>query len=275
MNKKVEEKLEKKLLSIGAEIGICVLNDDEILYCHKEKEIFDTACSIMAFIMVEYFNQKKSGKITGEELLEFKKENYATGAGTVKLLPYGTTIKAKDLLELMIIISDHIAANLIIDFLGIENINRCIKEIGMVETRLNHKFIIPKLKHMGYSTPYETALLYRLINTNSILDNKSCEEMRSILLRQKYKDILTDKIRESNSLNYIDCASKSGKADGRIYDDKTDSYIVDSGIIYTRKGNYYISVMGELSYNSNISLNNLKSFIQDISYDIYKAIVEE
>ena len=275
MNKTVEKKIEDKLSNIGARIGICVLDDNGVLYSYKGEEKFDTACSIMSFIMVEYFNQKRTGKITGEELLEFTEENYATGAGTIKLLPYGATIRAKDLLELMIVISDHIAANLIIDFLGIENINRCIKEIGMDKTKLNHKFIIPKLKHMGYGTPYETALLYRLINNNEILDNESCKEIRNILLKQKYKDILTDKIRESGSKNYIDCASKSGKADGRIYEDKTDSYIVDGGIIYTKKGNYYIAVMGELPYSSDISLNDLKSFIQDISYDIYREIVGE
>ena len=252
--------------------GICVLDiNGNIIYAYNENELFDTACSIMSFIMLEYFSQEAKGKISGKELLTYTEENYASGSGIIKYLTYGRKIRAKDLVELMIATSDHIAANMLIDFLKIENINSTIRNNGFIVTKLYHKFLIPKLKNMGITSPYELSLFYFKLINNKLINNEACNEMIRNLLLQKYKDILTDKIDKNDSC-YINAACKSGKADGRIYDNSTDSYIVDAGIIYNNKEHYCISIMGEINYKSCASLNIAKDEMQTMSMIIYEEM---
>ena len=99
--------------------------------------------------------------------------------------------------------------------------------------------------------------------------------MINILLKQKYKDILTEKIKTSNWASlFIDVASKSGKADGKMYDNTTNSYIVDGGVVYTKSFFYTISLFGDINYNQTISLNMTKSFLQEISRDVYELLQE-
>lgn len=254
--------------SAVCKIGISVKTDKEIFFEYNSNDEFDTACSVMVFIMLEYFRLKFLNEITGDEEIEYTEENYATGAGTIKCLKYGSKIRISDLVKLMIGISDHIAANLLIDFLGIENINKTILENDFINTKLNHKFLIPKLKNMGYSTPTEYSEFYKKLDENKFYSIKICKEMKEILLTQRYKDILTNKIKESDDI-YIDIASKSGKADGHIYTKETPSYIADGGIIFTKKGNYYISIFGELSFHSQYGLNYIKEKMQELSREIY------
>ena len=175
----------------------------------------------------------------------------------------------------MIGISDHIAANMLIDFLGLENINNTIQNNGFIKSKINHKFLIPKLKNMGYSNPGEYMEFYKKLDNNEFYSEEICKEMKEILLTQKYKDILTEKILEEKCTNFIDVACKSGKADGRIYDNKTPSYIADGGIIFTKKGNYYISIFAELPSSSSYSLNYLKDKIQELSKEVYLDFINK
>ncbi|MGL6114970.1 MAG: serine hydrolase [Cetobacterium sp.] len=259
----------KEMEEMNSRIGVSVKIGERTLFQYRAHEDFDTACSVMVHIMVEYFRLKFLGKITGEEEVEYTEENYATGAGTIKFLSYGTKIKICDVVKLMIGISDHIGANLLIDFLGLENINKTILENGFINTKINHKFLIPKLKNMGTSTAEEYSEFYRKLDKKEFYSEEISKEMEEILLMQKYKDILTEKITEENLKYYIDVACKSGKADGRIYEEETPGYIADGGIIFTEKGNYYISVFGELSSKSDYGLNHLKEKIQELSREIY------
>lgn len=252
-------------------IGISVANADGYIYGWRQEEVFDTACGIMCFIMAEYYRQYSEGLISGEERLIYTAENYATGAGTIKHASFGTRIIARDALYLMIAISDHIAANLLVDFLGMENINRTIVELGFPHTRLNCKFLIPHARNVGESTPAECSDFYSRILKGDLLSGTICGRMMGILRQQRYKDILTDAIRASSTRNYIDVASKSGKADGRI--NRINSYLMDSGIIFTTRGNYAISLFADIPLNTE-SLEVNKKTLNQISLMIFNDLVE-
>ncbi len=268
----IMEKIYKSLKQLDYRLGIQVVKLDKQILSYNADQDFDTACSIMVFIMLHYFKCIKEGLISGEEELIYIEENYATGSGIIKYLPFGSKIKASDLVDLMIIISDHIAANMLIDFLGLENINNTIQENNFKSTKLNHKFLIPKLKNMGKTTPADLCRFYLMIDNEELLDSECCTRMKQILLKQHYKDILTGKIKNDNEESFLDIASKSGKADGRIYDNNTDSYISDAGIMICKNGNYYIAVLAELKAGSKISLNDVKDYIQTLSLDIFNYV---
>lgn len=252
-------------------LGVCVNFDGHKFYGYREDEKFDSACSIMAFILLEYMNQFTARNFSGKELVTYNEENFATGSGIIKFLPFGSQIRLEDLAELMTAASDHVAANLLIDVLGIDSINNTIRTFGFVNTILNKKFLIPKVKNIGTCSPKDYTNFFTMLKNNSLVSSKVSELIKKILLKQKYKDILAEKILEDDSHDFfIDVASKSGKADGKIYDNFTDSYIADGGIIYTQKGTYEISMFAELDYDAAFSLNQIKSFMQMISLNVFK-----
>ena len=122
----------------------------------------------------------------------------------------------------------------------VESFMNTIKENNFKFTKLNHKFLIPKLKNMGSTTPSDLCEFYLKLDNEEFLDWECCNKMKQILLKQHYKDILTGKIQKSENENFLDVASKSGKADGRIYDNNTDSYIADAGIMICKNSNNLI-----------------------------------
>lgn len=256
-------------------LGICFNVDGRKIYGYHENEKFDTACGIMVFILLEYVNQLFAGNFSGKELLTYNEDNFATGSGIIKCLPFGSQVRMEDAVELMISASDHVAANLLIDALGMDSINDTIKKYGFLNTRLARKFLIPKVKNMGTSSPMEFTQFFTLLKRGLLISVDASEIMKKILLKQKYKDILAGKIFELPLKTFlIDVASKSGKADGKIYDDTTNSYIVDGGIIYTKKGSYEISLFAEMNYDSKLSLNHVKSFMQDISANFFTIFLQ-
>jgi len=137
-------------------IGICAYDENkENIFSFDENIIIDAACTLKVFIMLEYMKQINEKRIIGNEYLIVTKENLATGAGVVKFLSYGIRVKANDLVELMISISDHMAANMLIDFLGLNNINKTIRDFGFENTKLLKKYLVPHNKYVAKTTAYD------------------------------------------------------------------------------------------------------------------------
>ena len=94
----------------------------------------------------------------------------------------------EDLYVLMIILSDNYAINMLIDKLGIDNINKTIKEIGLKNTIINRKMSYEEKATLGlenYISSEDIACLLEKIYNKELIDEKSSEEMISIL---KIKD---------------------------------------------------------------------------------------
>ena len=60
--------------------------------------------------------------------------HYVNGSGVMRYLSKGIKLPILDIATLMMIISDNIATNMLIDFLGIDKINKVIENIGCKDT---------------------------------------------------------------------------------------------------------------------------------------------
>ena len=148
-------------------IGICAYDENkENIFSFDENIIIDAACTLKVFIMLEYMKQINEKRIIGNEYLIVTEENSATGAGVVKFLSYGIRVKANDLVELMISISDHMAANMLIDFLGLNNINKTIRDFGFENTKLLKKYLVPHNKYVAKTTAYDYTNFFYMLDKN-------------------------------------------------------------------------------------------------------------
>lgn len=256
--------LEEKILSIiencKYDIGIYITDMHGNRIKHNENNIFEAASCIKTFILIEYFKQLYEGKISKDDYFEYTEADNIPGmnSGIIKNFDYGLKFRSKDYATLMITESDNIATNKLIDYLGIDNINKTIQELGFKNTKLLHEINIPKYLELATTTPYEYARVFKMLYKGEIINKEISNNCLNMLKRQEHKDMLEKHLPtldmvlmgdSASNINYI--ASKSG---GIVWeDDKVKNVRNDGGIISTKNGDYIISIfisnLDDLRYN--------------------------
>ncbi len=242
------------------------MHDNTIKY--NENVAFETASCIKTFILVEYFKQLYEGKISKDDYFEYTEADNIAGlnSGIISNFDYGLKFRSKDYALLMITESDNIATNKLIDYLGIDNINKTIQELGFKNTKLLHEVNITKYLELGTTTPYEYARLYEMIHNGKLINKEISDNCLDILKRQEYREMLEKYLppldvitmgSKSSNLNYI--ASKSG---GIVWlDDKMKNLRNDGGII-----SIFISNLDDIKYNFDNKGIELGGQISELVY---------
>lgn len=216
----------------------------------NENTIVETASCIKIFILIEYYNQILKNEISRNDMLIYdNKDDYvANGSGIIQYLD-SLTLTSKNMAILMMIVSDNIATNKLIEYLGFEKINNTIKKLGFYNTELIAKKIdFERYSTIGKTTAYEYVKIYKMLLNKEILTSNLCDEIVEILSHQTHNEMLTrflspkyleERGTNQGFINYI--ASKSGG----LGDEGRNNIINcrnDGGIISTKFGNYIVSI---------------------------------
>jgi len=133
-----------------------------------------TASVIKLTILYEALEQIREGKVSLESPVVLTKANQVPGSGVLQFFDAPLTMTLKDALSMMIIQSDNTATNVVIDKLGMANINARIHELGLKRTHLFRKVFMPmsgpetpesKKFGLGETTPREMASVMRKLVT--------------------------------------------------------------------------------------------------------------
>lgn len=164
----------------------------------------------------------------------------------------GLELRIKDLYTLMIVVSDNTATNILIDILGMDNINDTMERLGYKTIKLNRKMMDFCKLDQGidnYISPKEISNILEKIYLGEILDQEMSKEMERVLKLQKMNHKIPYLID-----GYVDIAHKTGENQGVTH---------DAGIIYTK--NPFI-----LSFFSNdTDVQKAEKFIREIAYELY------
>lgn len=123
-------------------------------------EEFETASTIKAFILAVLYLQASRGRADLEEEITYEASQFVDGSGMLRALGVGAKLKVKDTATMMIICSDNIATNMIIDYLGLDTINACIRELGFGHTVLHNPLHFDRYDKLGTTTPRDYAALF-------------------------------------------------------------------------------------------------------------------
>ncbi len=112
------------------------------------------------------------------------------GMGILKLMDAGLQPTIRDVATLMTVISDNTATNMLIDILGIDNINQHIQSLGMQSTRLNRKVFAPNTPAclpwgLGVTTAEDVVRLLTHIATGQIGTPATNQWLRQLLAAQQ------------------------------------------------------------------------------------------
>jgi beta-lactamase class A len=200
-----------------------------------------SASMIKVFIMVEAFNRIKAGTL--------KLDDKITYAGTKKTI--------KELIDLMITVSDNTATNLLIDKLTMANINKTIKNFGCKDTSLQRKmldFDSIKLGKDNFTSANDLALIFEKMYKGQCLGQEYDKKMLDILKLQEVNTKIPKLLPKGTVI-----AHKTGEL---------DNVENDGGIIYTDKGDYIICVL----FNNVQNPSKVRDLISRISKDVFDNI---
>jgi beta-lactamase class A len=102
-----------------------------------------TASVIKLAILYEALEQIRAGKVHFEDKIMVTPADRVPGSGVLTLLDAPLTVTFKDVLTLMVMMSDNSAANLAMDHLGIANIDDRMVKLGLKDTYLYKKVFTP------------------------------------------------------------------------------------------------------------------------------------
>ena len=131
-----------------------------------EDAVVQTASVIKLTILFEAMQQVRSGKAHWDDKITLKAGDAVSGSGLLLFMDTPLTLTLKDVLTLMVIMSDNTATNLAIDKIGLDAVNSRIAWMGLKNTHLYKKIGKPAEGPMppdqpkyglGKTTPREMA----------------------------------------------------------------------------------------------------------------------
>jgi beta-lactamase class A len=212
--------------------------DTGAAYSLGGEERVRTASTIKLAVMVEAFARVAEGRAKWTDELALTKEKKVGGSGILNELSDGLRLSFRDAVNLMMMLSDNTATNLVIDVVTADAVNARMASLGLSETRLMRKVFGGGVSEegrrpenarfgLGRSSPREMVALLEKLERGEVVSPAASREMLELLKRERGQEAI------GRSLWRVPKATKSGAL---------DALRSSVGIVYTARGRVAIAV---------------------------------
>lgn len=197
--------IERITTSVDATWGIYVksLETSEEIAIDADRQM-DTMSVIKIPLMVEVFEQIKAGRFALTDKYTLAAADVRPGTGVMRSLDVGAVLTVKDLITLMIIVSDNSATDVLYRMVGgVDPVNRRMQALGLTQTRApapasawfaaleaskdRERFHRDAKHPFGLSTPREIGRLIEMMERGTLVDKASSELMLQMMRGQLYR----------------------------------------------------------------------------------------
>ena len=207
-------------------------------YALNPDERVRTASTIKIAVMIETFARVAEGKIKWTDEVVLTKEKKVSGSGILNELSDGLHLTLRDAVNLMMILSDNTATNLVIDVVTTDAVNARMESIGFKNIKIMRRVGSggesvagkdPENKKfgLGMATPREMVLVMEKLERGEIVSPAVSKEMIDLMKREQGRNAI------GRSLWSVPMASKYGALD------RLRSAV---GILYTKKGKIAMAI---------------------------------
>jgi beta-lactamase class A len=230
-------KLEKSILDVDRSLdGVMGVSIIDLVDGHKyllhANDVYPQASSIKICVLAELYRQAQQGKLKLTDMYTVNAADLVQDSDIMGgLTPGVTQITLRDLATMMVAVSDNSATNVLIDRVGIENVNAFLSAQGLRDTRLRRKMMDLKAAGEGrenISTPNEMSKLLQSLYQGKILNKEMTDDFFKVLATHK------DSWIPRNLPDDLKIADKPGALEGVRN---------DSGVIFVDKRPYILCVM--------------------------------
>ncbi|HEV2349244.1 MAG TPA: serine hydrolase [Terriglobia bacterium] len=183
LHSKLDAELNRAAGQLHGVMGYAIkdLTTGESFY-RNARVVFPTASSIKLTILLELMRQDQEGKLSLDEKHTVRHSELPMGDTDpiLHMLGDGTvTMTLRDVAIFMVVLSDNGATNILIDRVGMANVNAEIARLGLTETKLRRHMIDIEAARQGnenVSTPGELSALLEIVHSGKVLDAAHTKE---------------------------------------------------------------------------------------------------
>ena len=248
--KKLDSRVNEVVGKFDGAMGVAIvdLTDGRAILKNSDR-VFPTASSIKIAVLLELYHQEQEARTGGpakarlNDLYDVDPKVLVGFSSIMEgLTPGVTKVTNHDLAQFMIAVSDNTASNVLIDRVGMENVNATLRSLGLTKTMLRRHmmdFEAAKRGNENVSTPREMTQLLEAIYKGKALNEELTAEFIKQLSTLKESELQHD----LPGLG-VKVANKPGNLTG---------VRTDSGIVFVKGRPFVISVMTENVRNIQIA----------------------
>ena len=259
LRRKLGAEIEKIANSHDGVMGVAIKDlttGEEILI--NDQLTFPTGSSIKIPILIELHKQAAEGKYKLTDQRWVERQDKVGGSGViVNFGDHTSQLSLSDLATLMIVLSDNTATNMLIDQVGMANVNRTLDDLGLKQIRLRRKMIDQAASARGdenTATPREAMALMEKLYRGQVVNRQLSDEALKIL-----------KIRKSSPIprllpDIVEIANKPGNIEG---------VACDWAVVYVPNRPYAIAVMTNYNGPNSEAADDAIAKVSKLAYDYF------
>ncbi|MEP6549252.1 MAG: serine hydrolase [Gammaproteobacteria bacterium] len=246
-------------------VAILDLNSGQTIFVHPD-EVFPQASSIKIAVLAELYHQAQqaargaSGKATLKDRYVVRAADIVPDSAILGGLTAGvSSLTNHDLATIMVAVSDNSATNVLIDRVGMDNVVRLTKSLGLSHTQLRRKMMDLQAAAQGrenISTPREMMTLLEQIYRGKVIEAPLLDDFFDVLATHKDSWIPRDLPAD------LKIANKPGELEGVRN---------DSGIVFVKNRPYVICVMTTYLANERAGEEAITR-ISRLAYDLFDRL---
>jgi beta-lactamase class A len=226
--------------------------DTGVTYSFNGDERVRTASTIKVAVMIEAFTRVAEGRAKWTDELVLTKAARYGGSGVLPELSDGLRLTLRDCVNLMMLVSDNTATNMVLDHLTTDAVNSRMDALGFKETRIMRRIggggesregKEPENKRfgLGATTPHEMVRILEKLEAGEIINKTASREMIDLMKREQARYAI------GRTIWNVPMASKYGALDN------LRSCVA---IVYTKRGKIAIAITVDDMPEVNWSVDN-------------------
>lgn len=213
-------------------------------YGIRENERVRTASTIKLPILIAVHAAVEAGKVNWSDRLPLTDADKVGGSGVLSEFSSGQSFPLRDLCNLMIVVSDNTATNLVLDRITADYVNEVMESLKLPATRSMRKILRGNASPEGWSkagsnednkrfgigssTPKEMVTILEGLYKGTLINPSVSQQILDVMKRQRYKDGIGRRFDDRTPV-----MSKSGAL---------DALRSDTGLLYVPVGKFAISI---------------------------------
>jgi len=238
-NAKLDEQVKNLVTPFKGKVSLYAKNlDTGETYALNGDERVRTASTIKIAVMIEAFARVSEGKAKWTDEVTLTKEKKVSGSGILFELSDNLHLTLRDAVNLMMMLSDNTATNLVLDVLTTDAVNARMELLGFKQIKINRKVGSggdsaagrdPENKKygLGVATPHEMVQVMEKLERGEIISPAVSKEMIELMKKEQARYAI------GRSMLGVPMASKYGALD------RLRSAV---GIIYSKKGKIAMAI---------------------------------
>jgi beta-lactamase class A len=211
-----------------------------------------TASTIKVAVMIEAFARVSEGRAKWTDQLVLTKAARYGGSGVLPELSDGLRLTLRDCVNLMMVVSDNTATNMVLDYLTTDSVNAKMSSLGFKATRIMRRIggggeskdgKEPDNKRfgLGATTPHEMVQILERLDRGEIISSTASKEMIELMKREQARYAIARTVWD------IPMASKYGALD------RLRSCVA---LVYSKRGKIAIAITVDDMPEVNWSVDN-------------------